>query len=153
MITSRVSQHRWWYHRLNNGQDVLLPEAVAQAVESRSVLMMRRCEHESYSTASLWCGQLNNAQAALRLQAVEQAVESHSVLQGALFWLFQSYSSGANFTASGNINRVDYGIVPADSTWCDSSIAWILNPVPHFYSAVVNIDRVNYGIVPIDSAW
>lgn len=45
-----------------------------------------------------------------------------NALQGAMFWLFQSYSSGANSTASGNINRVDYGIVPSDSTWCVKSV-------------------------------
>jgi len=55
------------------------------------------------------------------LQAVEAADVADNALQGAMFWLFQSYSSGANATASGNIDRVDYGVVPSDSTWCIKS--------------------------------
>jgi hypothetical protein len=59
----------------------------------------------------------------MRLSAGEQEVEAAAraggVLQGALFWLFQSYSNGQNMT--NGVRRVLE--VPLCTSWCSLMLA------------------------------
>lgn len=51
------------------------------------------------------------------VQLVQKAVAGNDGLQGVLYWLFQSESTGAKSSPGKSIDRVEYGIVPTDSTW------------------------------------
>ncbi len=48
---------------------------------------------------------------------MQQAVAGNEGMEGVLYWLFQSQSTGAKSSPGKSIDRVEYGIVPSDSTW------------------------------------
>ena len=84
---------------------------------------------------------------------MENAARADGILQGALFWLFQSYSDGQNTTNGG---RNVMGPSQCFDGLCGCTLAE--QTKEHHTSdsnyAVPGVpDRVDYGIIPLDTTW